>query len=376
MRNYKFRLYPNKKKEKLLDDYLNNCRLVYNKCLETKIKHYEETKLYLNKFALDKVLKDWEESKTIYSQVAQEVNARVDKAFQGFFRRLKSKDKAGFPRFKGYGRYDSFSYKQWGNGCKLKDNRLYISKIGDIKIKLHREIEGKIKTCSIKKENNEWYVIFSVEQEITPQVNPNDNIVAYDLGIKHFAVSSDGEYIQNPKHYNSQLGELKKIQKKYSEKKNLPKEDKGKVKLKRKLSKFHKKVKNQRKDFLHKLSRKIVNENKYIVIEDLNTASMKMQKDYFKLSRYIDDCGWSTFTQMLQYKAEEAGSVVVKVNPRNTSQRCSNCGEPIHKDLNDRKHICYSCGIELDRDLNAAYNILSIGRDTLGLSLDAARSLA
>lgn len=357
MRNLKFRLYPNKKKEKLLDEYLNNCRLVYNKCLETRIKHYEETKTYISKFSLDKILKNWEESKAIYSQLAQEVNSRNDLAFRGFFRRLKSKDKAGFPRFKGYGRYDSFSYKQWGNGCKLKDNRLYLSKIGDIKIKLHREIEGKIKTCSIKKENDQWYAIFYVEQEIKPKVNKNTNIVAYDLGIKHFAVSSDGEYIQNPKHYNSKLSELRKIQKRYSEKKNLPKEDKGKIKLKRKLVKFHKKVKNQRKDFLHKLSHKIVNENKYIVIEDLNIKSM-LSEGYKTLHRHITDTGWNNFTQMLQYKAEEAGSVVVKVNPAGTSQKCSNCG------------------IELDRDLNAAYNILSIGRDTLGLSLDAARSLA
>jgi putative transposase len=237
---------------------------------------------------------------------------------------------------------------------------------------------GNIKTCTIKRENcNEWYVVFSVEEPKKKKPNhKNEKVIAYDLGVKHFAVSSDAEYIYNPKFYNSKLAELKKVQKKYSELKNKPKEDKTKQKVKTKLVKLHKKVKNQRKDFLHKLSREIVNEYKYVIVEDLHTKTMTRKNSYYKLNRYIMDCGWNQFTNMLEYKAEEAGGQVVKVNPRKTSQRCSNCGLDVPKDLNERKHKCYSCGIELDRDLNAAYNILSLGRQALGLSLDAARSLA
>lgn len=376
MRNYKYRLYPTKQQEKLLTNHLNSCRLVYNKCLETKIKHYETTKKYLSKFAVNNLVKEWEESKPLHSQVAQDVSARVDKAFQAFFQRVKKGDTPGFPRFKGYDRYDSFTYPQ--SGWRLRDYKVKLSKIGEVKIKKHRDLVGTIKTCSVKRENgNEWYIVFSVEEpKKRKPKHKNEKVVAYDLGVKHFAVSSDAEYIDNPKFYNSKLNELKLVQKKYSELKQLPKEDKKKQKVKRELVRLHKKVKNQRKDFLHKLSRNIVEENKYIIVEDLHTATMMRRNSYYKLNRYITDCGWSSFTQMLTYKAEEAGGQVVKVNPRKTTQRCSNCGQDVPKDLNDRVHRCYSCGIELDRDLNAAYNILSIGMDTLGFSQDAPRSLA
>lgn len=378
MRNYKFRLYPTKAQTTALKNYLNDCRLVYNKCLEYRIKEYEQTEKYVSKFSLDKELKNWEESKRIYSQVAQEVNSRNDLAFRSFFRRLKAKgEKAGFPRFKGYDRYDSFCYKQYGNGCQLKEYSLRLSKIGEVKIKQHRELVGTIKTCSVKRENdNEWYAVFAVEEpKKKKRKHKNNKVVAYDLGVKTFAVSSEAEYIDNPKFFNTKINELKKVQRKYSELKQLPKTDKKKQKVKRQLVRLHKKVKNQRKDFLHKLSRKIVEENKYIIVEDLNIKSM-LKEGYKILHRHISDCGWNQFTQMLTYKAEEAGGTVVKVNPYNTTQKCSSCGSIQLKDLDDRIHKCNSCGIELDRDLNAAYNILSIGMDTLGFSQDAPRSLA
>ena len=282
----------------------------------------------------------------------QDVLFRVEKAYKAFFRRIKEKNgKAGYPRFKNYGRYDSITYPQ--SGFEIIDGKLKLSKIGHIKLKLHRNISGIIKTCAIKKEIDKWYVCFSVEYKPTAQAIPNKQI-GIDMGIKSFAVLSSGKVIDNPKYLI--LSEERLIKKQ----RRLPCKKKGsnnRKKAKVLVAKLHKKVSNQRKDFQHKVSREIIDNYGYIAVEGLQIKNMVRNH---RLAKSISDAGWGQFVSFLTYKAEEAGCYVEKVNPRYTSKMCSVCGY-VHHDmtLSIRKWTCPICNTTHDRDINASVNILN-----------------
>jgi len=367
VKTYKYRLYPNKTQEVLLKNTLIVCKNLYNICLEEKIKSYEEDGKNLSAFDLNKKIKDFDiENKTsVNAQVLQNVVARLDNAFTHFFRRCKKGDgeKAGFPRFKSFERYDSFCYPQ--SGFKILDDQrhLKLSKIGSVKIKLHRNFDGKIKNVLVKRDSlGRWYACLVVD-ESREMVSPKEikSKIGLDLGCIDFVTTSDGNKIQHPKYYKKSEKELKKIQNKYSLLKTLPKEDKNKIKTKKKLSKLHTKIKNQRDDFLHKLSREFVNEFDLICVEDLNIKKMVSgDNNYRNLNKSILDGGWRQFLDYLSYKAEEAGKTVMKVNPAYTSQICSACGVLVKKTMSERVHSC-SCGFTIDRDINASRNILSLG---------------
>jgi putative transposase len=362
-KTYQYRLQVKDKRKKTLSNILEKCRLVYNKVLDTRKSLWETNKKSISMFDCNNLIKTWN-FEGVHSQVLQDVSARVDNAFKGFFRRVKTKgEKAGYPRFKGYGRYDSITYPQ--TGFKVIGNQLKLSKVGSVKIIKHREIEGKIKTCTIKRNGlNQWFVCFSCEIENIKTIDNNQKAIGIDVGCTDFAVCSNGESIEHPHFYKESESKLKEIQTKYSELKNLPKDNKKKLKVKRKLIKQHLKVKNQRKDFLHKLSNKIVNQNGIICVEKLNIK--KMTSDNFKsLNKSILDGGWYNFKQMLTYKAEWAGKRVVEVNPAYTSQVCSKCGVIVKKELDEREHNCPHCGLVCNRDLNASLNILRVGMDSL-----------
>ena len=375
---YQYRLQVKKSKEATLSAILEKCRLVYNKVLDTRKTAWETEKKSMTLFDCNNLIKTWE-FEGVHSQVLQDVSARVDTAFKGFFRRLKTKgEKAGYPRFKGYGRYDSITYPQTGFKVKEGGKKLYLSKVGDVKIVKHRKMEGKVKTCTIKRNGlGQWFVCFSCEVEDVKVTDNNPKAIGIDVGCKDFAVCSDGVVVEHPHFYKQSETKLKAIQSKYSELKQLPKENKKKLKLKRQLIKQHLKVKNQRKDFLHKVSCKLVKENGIICVEKLNIK--KMTEDNWKsLNKSILDGGWYNFKQMLTYKAEWAGKRVVEVNPTYTSQVCSKCGATVKKELSDRIHKCDTCGLEIGRDLNAAKNILRVGMDSLSNrkdTLEAAKSL-
>jgi len=362
IKTYKFRLYPNKSQKQLLQKTLDECHWLYNYMLALKINTYHSDKISLSKYKLDQLLPIIKEkhpnTKQVHSQVLQNINQRIDLAFQSFFHRIKLGETPGFPRFKNHDRYDSFTFKQ--SGFQLQNKKLQISKIGSVKIKKHRKINGNIKTLTIHKNNvNHWFACFSIEVE--QNILPNNNkAVGLDLGIEKFAVLSDKTIIENPKHLNKNLKQLQKQSKRYSNATN----KNNKRKQKYRLSKLHLKIKNQRNDFLHKVSRSIINNYSFIAIEDLNIKNM--QQDNFRvLNRYIGDAGWNQFSNILSYKAEEAGRILVKVDPRNTSKMCSQCGCFVDKKLSDRIHKCPHCNIELDRDYNASLNILGLGLQSL-----------
>jgi putative transposase len=367
-KTYKYRIYPSRVQEVKLLATLEVCRILYNSCLIDRKNHYESTGKGLSRIRQQEILAADKKRvpllKDIHSQVLQDVLFRVERAYQGFFRRLaKKQGKAGYPRFKSEGRYDSITYPQ-EPGFKIESGKLKLSKIGGLKIKMHRAVIGQIKTCTIRKDSNHWYACFSVEYE--PEKKPvSAKAVGIDVGLKSFAVLSDGTEISNPKHFRKAEAKLKRAQRLLSRKK---KGGSNRKKAKRVVANLHRKVRNQRLDFHHKEARKIVDNYGLIVAEDLRIRNM-VRNHY--LSKSISDAGWGNFLAVLASKAEEAGCRFEKVDPRNTSINCSSCGKPAPKALAVRTHCCPFCGLALDRDYNAAINILQ--RATAGTAESYAR---
>ena len=298
-----------------------------------------------------------------YSQCLQNVTLRVDLAFRSFFRRVKASETPGFPRFRGFDRYDSFTFPQ--SGFNFIGDRLKISKVGSVRIKKHREIDGTIKTLTIRRTNDKWYACFSCEVEPDP-LPVSGKVVGIDVGLSSFATLSTGEKVNNPRFLKIDEKKLSKAQRRLSK---ADKETLDRKKQRKKVSRIHERIANKRSDFAHKISRKIVNENQVIAFEKLNIKDMMSNQTRVfghKLNRSIGDVAWSQFMQFTTYKAACAGRTVIFVNPRNTSKMCSRCGQLVEKTLADRVHSC-SCGFVMDRDENAAINILSLGLKTLGV---------
>lgn len=373
-RTYKFRLYPIRTQQNLLGSQLSLCQWLYNHFLEERRNAYEKDKIKISCFdqikEIPKLKKEKPELKQVYSQTLQDVARRLDKAFQNFFRRVKenkngNKQKPGYPRFKGKYRYDSLIYPQ--SGFELKDNKLNLSKIGFLKIKLHREIEGNIKTLTIKRTpTNKWYACFMVEinKELPEKRRIEDimseNMIGVDMGLDNFLTSSQEEKIDNPRYLRESEEKLSKVQRKHSRKKL---RSKNRTKSRIKIARLHEKITNQRQDFLHKLSKYLVNDFQLIAFEKLIIKGMVKNK---YLAKSITDASWGKFRQMLTYKAEEAGLYAIGVNPQNTSQICSNCEKTVPKSLATRIHKCPHCGLTIDRDINAAKNILNLALSTAG----------
>jgi putative transposase len=359
IRNYKFRLYPNKEQERKLLRWLETCRRIYNTALAQRKEAWEKEKRSVTRTEqqvwLKEAKKDNDYFKEVHSQVAQEVLFRVERAFAGFFRRVRNGETPGYPRFKGKGRYKSLTFTQFGDGlgASFQNGKLKLSKIGLVKIKLHRDIPGTVKTVTVKRDTiGKWYAVLAVETELNQPGTHPGTAAGLDVGLEKFATLSDGSAIENPKYLRKTEKRLKHAQRALSRKQ---KGSRNREKTRLKVAKLHTKVRNQRKDFLHKESRRLVTVYKMIAVEDLTVKNMVKNHH---LAKSISDAGWSEFLAMLCYKAEEAGSRVVKVNPSGTSQECSRCGTTVVKDLSVRVHRCPHCGLVLDRDVNAARNIL------------------
>jgi putative transposase len=356
----KYRLYPTKTQVHSLERTLSTCRHAYNWMLQDRIDEYESRKHSLTCFEQQARLKifreTWAELQDVHSQVLQNVAVRVDLAFKSFFRRVKSGEKPGYPRFKGRDWYDSFTYPQ--SGFVVTDEGLKLSKIGTLKIKLHRAIVGKIKTCTIRRQNGKWYACFSCEVECD-KLPSTEKSIGIDVGLEKFASISDGSFVENPRFFRKEEKALTKVQRKLS------KCDKGtreRRKARKVVARVHERIRNRRHNFVHQLSRKIVNENDVIVVEKLNTENMLGNHC---LAKSISDASWTQFRNCLAYKAESAGRKLIAVNPAYTSQDCSGCGYRAKKPLKERWHHCPMCGLSLDRDTNAAINILRLGLQSL-----------
>lgn len=364
---YKYRLYPTKGQTEILNKTFDLCRQLYNTCLHQRIIAYRQQRKYISKFQQMKELlelkKEFPEYNNIHSQVLQDVIKRVDRAFQNFFKKHSK-----FPRFKSFDRYHSITYPQEyelkfiGNG---RNKRIYISKIGYVKIRWHRDLPktAQIKLFHITKHGNKYHICicFEVNNEIPKKVIAPNRSVGIDMGLEHFATLSNGTFIEYPKYLKKSENKLKLAQQMLSKKK---KGSNNRLRAKKRVFNIHQKIKNQRNDFLHKISRWIANNFDVICVEDLNIKQMMMTNKY-TFNKHIADNSWAKFLQYLSYKVETLGGRIVRVDPRRTSQICCNCGATIVKDLFQRQHNCSCCGISIHRDLNSAKLVLRLGTSLL-----------
>ena len=350
-KTFQYRIYPTRKQNIILLHVLAVCRHLYNDSLHDRKVAYEDCHRGLSYYDQQGWLK-YSDYQGVYGHILQNVLRRVDTSFQNFFRRVKnSAEKVGYPRFQGKNRYDSFTYPDpYGTGYKIVDGKLHLSKIGAIRIFLHREIEGDIKTCTIKRDGDQWYASFSAE---LPDPEPKEikTSVGVDVGITTLATLSDGTEIENPKTMDKYDSKLRKAQK------DLSRKQKGSnnwKKQKMKVARINRKIRNVRKDGLHKASRILADTYDRIIFEDLQITNMVKNHH---LARSIHDASWGMLINLTTYKAEYAGGSVELVNPRNTSKQCSVCGCIQAMPLSQRTYKCPDCGAIIGRDHNAAINI-------------------
>jgi len=359
---YRYRLYPTKTQAKDLTATLDVCRTFYNGLLDERKVGYENGHTVTKTEQLRRVkeLKAARpEAADIHSHVLQIVAADLDKAFQNFFRRVKSGETPGYPRYKGRDQFDSFGLKELGNGFKIDGRRLKISGIGRVAVRWHRAIVGTIKTVRITRRAGKWYACFACECE-TEALPRTGEVVGIDVGISHLLATSDGEFVENPRWYRAGQKDLRRVQRSVARKK---KGGRNRRKTVLQLQRHHERVKNRRQDFLNKVAHRLISRYDLIALEDLRIKNMVRNHH---LSKSILDAGWNYLTQRLESKAESAGRRVEFVPAAYTSKTCSHCGTIFENlTLSDRWVDC-ACGLSLDRDHNAAVNILC--RSRLGQS--------
>jgi len=353
IKTYKFRLYPSKAQVKTFEHWLDLCRELYNAALQERRDAWKLNRISVSYFdqqyQFTEIRQIREDIAELNSAVLREQLRRIDKTFKAFFERVKKGVKVGFPRFKNKSRFNSFTFNDL-SGTRIIGNKLLLSKIGKVKIKQHREIEGKIKNVTIKREIDKWFAVFDVECKKNILLKTGATI-GVDVGLESFATLSNGEKIENPHFLKQAEKRLKTAQRKLSRRKKGSNRRRRAARL---VAKQYLKIKNQRRDFLHKQSTDLIKRFDEIAVEDLKIKNLVKNK---YLAKSISDVSWGTFFSMLESKAENAGRRVWKVAPRFTSQTCSRCGDKAHKTLNVRKHHCLSCGLRMHRDENAAINI-------------------
>lgn len=351
----KFRMYPNREQRERLEFTLDICRQTYNNLLEEM-----NNQVKINRSAIQhKIVELKEENpdlQMIYSKTLQYECYRLFSNLSALRILKKNKKKVGRLRFKGKGWFKTFNLNQ--SGFYLENNKLHLSKIGNINIKVHRSVNGNIKQIQIKKEINKWYAIIITDEK--KQIIHGNKVLGIDLGINNYLVDSDGNKVENPKILEQNLQKLKYLNKELSRKKR---GSNNRIKARINLEKLYLKINNTRDDFLHKLTTRLVKECRIIFMEDLNIKQMSQQK-YFN-ARNIMDASFGKFAQLLTYKAESAGCQIIKVNPRNTTKTCSRCGNIQDMPIWKRTYKCESesCGLDIDRDYNSAINIKNKGKE-------------
>ncbi|WP_318835901.1 RNA-guided endonuclease InsQ/TnpB family protein [Deinococcus wulumuqiensis] len=354
LKTFRYRLRPTKAQEVALLEQLRLCRGLYNAALQERRDAYRKAGKTVTAYDQMKYLTEIKaalpEYAGVYSQVLQDVLKRLEKAFKAFFRRVKAGQTPGYPRFKGAGWYDSICYPQ--SGFSVSDKTAFFSKIGNIRIRLHRPLEGKLKTATIRRECGEWYVSYVCEVEAAP-LPATSSQVGVDVGTTWFCITSDGEFVENPRHFQRGMKRLRVAQRTLSRRKRGSNRRK---KAKAAVAKLHRKVARQRLDFHHKTAAKLIRENDLVAHEALNVLGMGKGN----LARSIHDVGWGQFFSLLSLKAASAGRTVIAVDPRYTSQTCHECGHACRENrIGQAKFRCVNCGHTANADHNAAKNILA-----------------
>ncbi|MGB7273240.1 MAG: transposase [Geitlerinemataceae cyanobacterium] len=371
---YQYRLRPTKKQVVELDRWLSMLGSQYNYLLADRLNWYEQNRspinacplvchlpelrdhpdYYSQKKTLPQLKKSHPWYGEIYSQVLQDVVKRVQVTFDRFLKGDSNGKRSGRPRFKARDRYRTFTYPQMKEGC-LQGKLINLPMLGKVKVVFHRPIPDgfKIKTASVTKKADGYYLTLSLKNATVPTIKPDfnpDSLTGIDVGLKEFLTTSEGETVAIPQHYRQAQKRLRVIQKRVSRRQKGSNRRKKTVKQ---LGKQYKKVADKCKDFHFKTANNLLKKYDVVAVEDLNIKGLARTR----LAKSVLDAGWSNFLSILTNKAENAGLLVIPVKASGTSQDCSNCGVKVPKKLHERWHNCTHCGCSLDRDQNAALNI-------------------
>ncbi len=362
-KSFRYRLYPTRHQTRVMIQMLDTHRHLYNRALAERKDAWEQEQRSVRygdqsaQLKVDRTTNPYLAETNFTS--CQQTLRRVDKTFQAFFRRVQRGETAGYPRFKGRDRFDTVDFMV-GDGAKVVGDRVYFQHIGNVRIVLHRPIAGTIKTVSFTRRADDWYLIVSCDLGAPQLVQHSGPAVGIDVGLEKFATLSTGEYVANPRFFRSDEQALARAQRRMSKHAKCTPERQYHKRIVRRI---HERITNRRKDFAHKLSRRLVSEFGVIVFEDLTITRMV---NNHALAKSIADASWNQLISYTNYKAKGAGSTCIQIDPRGTSQCCSACSAVVRKELSSRVHQCPSCGLEIDRDLNAALNIVGVGLHSLG----------
>ncbi len=359
IRTYKYRLYPDEQQQATLDAILDVARWLYNRALDYRRKRWNESRHSVTYTEQAAMWRDWRNEqpeanllRLLNMSAGQQVLRRLDSAYREFFQGNRGK-----PRFRGWRFFNSVSYKP-GDGAALRDGKLYVQNVGLLPVKWHRPLpEGTLKNVIVLRKASGWYVLLQIEVEV-PKAEPAEAPpVGIDVGIHHALALSDGTVIDSPKYLKQSLKRVRALQRRVARRR---KGSKRREQAIQQLAKAQEHVANQRRDWWHKVTYWLVATYGLIALEDVQLAFMLRNGN---LARAAHDVALGLFDDLLSYKANQAGVQLVKVNPRNTTQKCSGCGWLVPKDLSVRVHECPNpdCGFTVDRDVNAALNILGLG---------------
>lgn len=374
LKAYKYRLYPNRIQKEWITKQIGCCRFIYNFSLSQKIKAYEKEEISISQFDLNRLIpklkREFEWLKEVNAQSLQQENNHLEGAFKKFFR-----EKKGFPKFKSK-KNNKKSYTITQNyRIDFNSNKIKLPKIGWVKSKIDRKFNGKLKSAIVSlTTTGKYFISVLVEdgKKLPKKQKFNYNTtIGIDVGLKHFATFSNGEKIKNPKYLKNKLDRLKVLQRRVSKKQ---KDSQNRKKANKRVALLYEQISNQRKDFLQKLTTRIVGENQAIAIESLNIKGM-MRNHH--LAQAISDVSWSKFFRQIEYKCDWTGKNMLQIGRFEPSSKiCSNCGEINHDlELKDREWICSNCKVKHDRDENASTNIKKFALQKQNLIKQAPKEL-
>lgn len=364
VRTFRYPLLENKAQREVIEGWRRACQQLYNGALQERRDAWKLQRVSINYSRQTAELTELRQQDPAWKQVPVEVARsalhRVNRAFQAFFRRVKTGEKPGYPRFRSLDRYDSVGVGR----VRVDGDRVMLPKLGSVRFKLYRPLKGTIRNVELKLTPKGWFVCFSCDIGPSPEKVPleiaKQNAVGIDVGLEAFATLSDGTQIDNPRCFRKAEATLARRQQALARKRR---GSNSRRRAKKLVARAHHKIHNQRLDFARKLAVDLVEKHDIIALEDLQITRMV----HGNLAKSILDAAWGMFRHATQCKAEEAGKWCVAVDPRGTSQTCSGCGVRVPKELSVRVHVCDRCGLRVHRDHNSAINIRALGMSAVDL---------